>query len=109
MTSKRVMQIQVVHSDRDVLDGIITDLVDQRLIACGQVIGPISSTFFWEGSVQREDEWLALLKTGEGVVADLVARLAELHSYDVPEILVTEVVGGHVPYLDWVVEQTARG
>ncbi len=60
MTSKCVMQIQVAHSDRDALDGMITDLVDQRLIACGQVIGPISSTFFWEGSVQSADEWLAV-------------------------------------------------
>jgi periplasmic divalent cation tolerance protein len=109
MTSKRVMQIQVVHSDRDALDGIITDLVEERLIACGQVIGPISSTFFWEGSVQNADEWLALLKTSEGVVPDLVAHLAELHSYDLPEILVTEVAGGYMPYLDWVVEQTGRG
>jgi periplasmic divalent cation tolerance protein len=108
MTSKRVMQIQVVHSDRDALEGIITDLVEERLIACGQVIGPISSTFFWEGSVQRESEWLALLKTSGGVVADLVARLAEAHSYDLPEILVTEVAGGYMPYLDWVEEQTAR-
>ena len=39
---------------------------------------------------------------------DLVARIAEAHPYDVPEILVTEVAGGYGPYLDWVVEQTTR-
>jgi periplasmic divalent cation tolerance protein len=108
MTSIRVIQIQVVHSDRDVLDSLITELVEERLIACGQVVGPISSTFFWEGSVHRAEEWLALLKTSKGVVDDLVARLAEVHSYDVPEILVTEITGGYTPYLDWVVEQTTR-
>jgi periplasmic divalent cation tolerance protein len=107
MTSKRVVQIQVVHSDRDALDGMITELVGERLIACGQVMGPIRSTFFWEGSVHKEDEWLALLKTSDGAVGDLVARLAEVHSYDVPEILITEVAGGYLPYLDWVLEQTA--
>ncbi len=108
MTDTCVVQIQVVHSNRDALDGMITELVEERLIACGQVVGPISSTFFWEGTVQRADEWLALLKTSSGVVDDLVARLAEVHSYDVPEILVTEVTDGYAPYLDWVVGQTTR-
>ena len=108
MTSVSVIQIQVVHSDRDALDSLIAGLVEERLIACGQVVGPIGSTFFWEGSVQRAEEWLALLKTSKGAVDDLVARLAEAHSYDVPEILVTEVTGGYEPYLDWVVERTTR-
>ncbi len=108
MTSIRVIQIQVVHSDRDALESMITELVGERLIACGQVVGPIGSTFFWEGFVQRAEEWLALLKTSRGVVDDLVARLAEVHSYDVPEILVTEITGGYTPYLDWVVERTTR-
>jgi periplasmic divalent cation tolerance protein len=49
-----------------------------------------------------------LLKTSKAAVDDLVARLAEAHSYDVPEILVTEIAGGYGPYLDWVVEQTTR-
>jgi periplasmic divalent cation tolerance protein len=108
MTGMRVMQIQVVHSDRDALDGMIEELVEEGLIACGQVLGPISSTFLWEGSVQRADEWLALLKTSKGAVEGLVARLAEIHSYDVPEILVTEITGGYGPYLDWVVERTTQ-
>jgi periplasmic divalent cation tolerance protein len=102
------MQIQVVHSDREALDGMIGELVEEGLIACGQVMGPISSTFSWEGSVQRADEWLALLKTSQGAVESLVARLAEIHSYDVPEILVTEITGGYTPYLEWVVKQTTQ-
>jgi periplasmic divalent cation tolerance protein len=108
MTDPRVVQIQVVHSDRDALDGMIRELVDEGLIACGQLVGPIGSTFSWEGSVQKAEEWLALLKTSKSAVDDLVARLAEAHSYDVPEILVTEIAGGYGPYLDWVAEQTTR-
>lgn len=101
-----VVQIQVVHDDRAALDGIIGDLVSEHLIACGQIMGPIAGTFFWEGSVQKEEEWLALLKTSRKAVDRLVARLAEVHSYDVPEILVLEIATGYVPYLDWVAEQT---
>ncbi len=106
MVSEPVVQIQVVHSDRAALDGLIEDLAAQRLIACGQVMGPITSTFFWEGSVQKAEEWLALLKTSRPAIDQLIARLAEIHSYDVPEILVLDIATGYGPYLNWVVEQT---
>jgi len=88
-----VCQIQVSHSDRDALEAIVQQLLDQR----------------WEGEVQREQEWLALLKTSAALAPDVQARIAELHPYDVPEILVTEVAGGHPPYLRWVLEQTSGG
>jgi periplasmic divalent cation tolerance protein len=107
MTSNAVSQVQVVDSDREALEAMIRSLVDDRLIACGQVLGPIRSTFCWEGTLQHEEEWLALLKTASSAVSDLVARIAHAHSYDVPEILVTDVTGGYGPYLDWVVA-TAR-
>jgi periplasmic divalent cation tolerance protein len=108
MTSKPVVQVQVVHDDRAALEKMIGDLVTEKLIACGQVMGPINSTFFWEGAIQKEEEWLALLKTSRHRVDQLVARLAEMHSYEVPEILVLEIKTGHIPYLDWVFEQTSN-
>jgi periplasmic divalent cation tolerance protein len=106
MTSEKIVQVQVVHDDRAALDGIIDNLIDERLIACGQIMGPITSTFFWDDAVQKEEEWLALLKTTTDTLDDLVTRLAELHSYEVPEILVLEIAAGYVPYLDWVAERT---
>jgi periplasmic divalent cation tolerance protein len=102
-------QIQVAHENRDALRAMIDTLVGERLVACGQVVGPIESTYRWEGAVRHEREWLALLKTGAVGVDRLVARIAELHAYDVPEIIVTEIVAGHEPYLRWVAEQTRTG
>lgn len=107
MTSEPIVQVQVVHDDRAALDEIIGALVDERLIACGHVMGPLSSTFFWDGAVQKEEEWLALLKTTRRTVDDLIARLVELHSYEVPEILVLEIASGYAPYLGWVADRTA--
>jgi periplasmic divalent cation tolerance protein len=106
MDSERVVQVQVAHDDKEALNAMIAVLVDERLIACGQLVGPISSTFVWEGSTQSTQEWLALLKTSERALDRLVARVAEMHSYDVPEILVIEVAGGYEPYLKWVSERT---
>jgi periplasmic divalent cation tolerance protein len=102
-----ICQIQVSHSDRAGLEAIIGELLQQRLIACGQVLGPISSCFRWQGDVQREQEWLALLKTAAALAGRVQARVAELHPYEVPEILVTNVDSGHEAYLLWVLEQTA--
>lgn len=101
-----VCQIQVSHSDRPALEELIGQLLERRLIACGQVLGPIRSCYRWEGRVEREDEWLGLLKTAASRAAEVQALLAELHPYEVPEILVTQLVGGHEPYLRWVLEQT---
>lgn len=102
------MQVQVAHDDRDALQTMIDMLLAERLIACGQIVGPISSTYEWQGRVQRGQlEWLALLKTGAATADSLVRRVAELHPYDVPEILVVEIAHGHEPYLEWVSAQTA--
>lgn len=105
--STGVCQVQVVHSDRGALEAILEDLLQRRLIACGQLLGPIESRYRWHGALEREQEWLALLKTRSGAVEQVLARVRELHSYEVPEILVSEVAGGHEPYLRWVIEQSS--
>ncbi|HUH81425.1 MAG TPA: divalent-cation tolerance protein CutA [Solirubrobacteraceae bacterium] len=103
-----ICQIQVSHSDRAALEAIVEELLAQRLIACGQVLGPVSSCFRWEGEIQREQEWLALMKTPAALAPGVQARVAELHRYEVPEIIVVPVTGGHAPYLQWVLEQTSE-
>jgi periplasmic divalent cation tolerance protein len=103
-----VVQVQVVHDDRAALNEIIETLIAEQLIACGQLLGPLESVFFWDGAVRREQEWLALLKTSGERVRELLARVAELHSYEVPELLVLDVQDGHEPYLRWVRERTAE-
>jgi periplasmic divalent cation tolerance protein len=106
VTTAQTIQVQVAHEDRDALSSMIATLVDERLVACGQIVGPVSSTYRWQGAVRHAEEWLALLKTSRSSGARLLARIAELHSYEVPEVLVLEVSGGHEPYLEWVTAQT---
>jgi len=101
-----VSQIQVVHSDRDALRAIVEELLRERLIACGQLLGPIESSFRWEGEIRHEQEWLALLKTASALVGAVRARVRALHSYEVPEILVTEISDGEPDYLSWVLAET---
>jgi periplasmic divalent cation tolerance protein len=84
-------------------------LVEARLAACVQIAGPVRSVFRWEGAVSVEPEWQLWLKTDAARVDDLTARLLAEHTYDVPEVLVLPVLGGHGPYLAWVTDETAPG
>lgn len=81
-------------------------LVDARLAACVNVIG-VQSFYRWEGAVQDEAERLLIVKTQHRLLDPLIERIRELHSYDLPEIIAMPIVGGSVPYLDWIRQETA--
>jgi periplasmic divalent cation tolerance protein len=84
-------------------------LVEERLAACGNVIPGVRSIYRWEGRVEEADEALLILKAPAELEEALVRRIPELHSYDVPEVLVVEAPRGHAPYLDWVSRETTGG
>jgi periplasmic divalent cation tolerance protein len=81
-------------------------LLEERLVACGNVVPGIRSIYRWKGQVADEAEVLLVLKTVRSRVPELIARTRELHPYEVPEILVLDVETGHVPYLEWVTRET---
>ena len=87
-------------------DQITQVLLDARLAACVQTIGPITSRYVWNDSIETATEYLVLVKTTAGQADAAVAAIVEAHSYDVPEVLVTPVIGGHAPYLEWVAGNT---
>ncbi|MFP5019647.1 divalent-cation tolerance protein CutA [Pseudonocardia phyllosphaerae] len=80
--------------------------VENRLGACAQIVGPVTSVFRWEGAVQTEPEWRVEIKTAADRADALTAHLTEQHSYDVPEVIVTPIGGGGTDYLEWVVGET---
>ncbi|HYF39205.1 MAG TPA: divalent-cation tolerance protein CutA [Gemmatimonadales bacterium] len=82
-------------------------LIEERLAACAQVLGPVSSTYRWKGAVERATEWFCHLKTSEARLAALEARIREVHPYDVPEIISLSIEGGNSEYLRWI-EETVR-
>lgn len=79
--------------------------VGERLAACAQLVGPIASTYWWEGEIESAEEWMVIFKTTVDRFEDLAVLIADLHSYDTPEIIATPVVAGSGDYLSWVREQ----
>lgn len=94
--------------DQETGERIVRQLVDERLVACGNLVPGITSIYRWQGAVQREGEVLLLLKTRAGAVERLFRRVPEIHPYDVPELLAFPVGAGHPPYCGWVADETAE-
>jgi len=84
-------------------------LVTEGLAACVSRLPGLESRFRWRGEVTKAEEVLLLAKTRAGLAPRLVGRLAELHPYQVPEILVVPVSLAHAPYLAWIMEATQDG
>lgn len=81
-------------------------LVEERLAACVNIHGPMTSVYRWEGKVQEEGERQLTMKTTASRMEALRARIQTLHPYEVPEILVLPVVDGAESYLQWVADNS---
>lgn len=85
----------------DAADLLATQLVDEKLAACAQVQGPIESTYRWEGAIERAEEWFCHCKTVPERRDALMARIKELHPYEVPEIVAVRAEAVLPEYLAW--------
>jgi periplasmic divalent cation tolerance protein len=88
-------------------DRLARSAVERRLAACAQVVGPVTSTYWWEGAVETASEWQCILKTTAARFDELRAHLEREHTYETPEIVATPIVAGGAAYLEWVERETA--
>ncbi|MBN1172231.1 MAG: divalent-cation tolerance protein CutA [Micromonosporaceae bacterium] len=103
-------QVSTTTDTREAASALAESAVQARLAACAQVLGPITSTYWWEGKIEQAEEFLVLLKTTAERAEALQAHLIAEHSYDVPEVIRTPITGGNPAYLSWVEAETqARG
>jgi periplasmic divalent cation tolerance protein len=100
MTDKRI--VFTTTGSRDEADKIASDLVQRSLAACVNVLGPMASTYRWQGKVERAQEFLLLIKTTAAAVERVRAAIQELHSYELPEFVVLPIEGGSEAYLEWI-------
>jgi periplasmic divalent cation tolerance protein len=96
------LQVFTTTETREEAQAVARAVVEQRLAGCVQVVGPISSTYWWEGEITQAEEYLCLIKTRRSLFVQVEAAIRAVHPYEVPEILAMPVAAGNQDYLDWL-------
>ena len=97
-----VVSVYAVFADADEAERIARIVVEERLAACANILGPIHSIYRWRGAVETADEVAAIFKTQREHSDALIARIADLHSYDVPCVVTWPIDNVLRGYADWV-------
>jgi periplasmic divalent cation tolerance protein len=106
MSDDQLIECTTTFGSEDEARRCAMAVVEQKLVACAQILGPIESFYRWQGSVHQDREWKLTMKTTMGRKADLLKAIAALHSYQEPEILVLPVLDASEGYARWLREQT---
>lgn len=104
-----VIQVMTTTATQADAERIARTVLEARLAACVQIIGPLTSLYWWQGQIEQADEWLCLIKTRADMFADLERTIRSVHPYEVPEILAVPVVAGSADYLAWLNEEIGPG
>ncbi len=103
-----IVSVYAVFADADEAERVARIVVEERLAACANILGPCRSIYRWQGKVEEADEVAAIFKTTEAAALRLIARIAALHSYEVPAIAVWPIAGAPDAYAAWVTTETSR-
>lgn len=98
----KYIQVLTTAGTKEDAQKIAQSLVEKRLAGCVQVVGPIASTYWWEGSLENAEEWLCIIKSRKDLYKELEKAIQQIHPYRVPEILAIPVVDGSQSYLEWL-------
>jgi len=97
-----VVTVLMTAPGTEVAETVVRGLLDERLVACGNVLPGAFSIYRWRGEIHRDEEAVVVLKTLRRLVPRVLERAGALHPYEVPELLVQEVADGAPAYLEWV-------
>lgn len=98
----RYIQVFTTVAKRSEAERIAKFLLDKKLSACTQIIGPITSVYRWKGKIKKSKEWLCVVKSKKGYYGKIEQAIREIHPYKLPEIIATPIIAGSREYLGWM-------
>ena len=98
--------MQFAIDDATAGEAIVGALLNQRMIACAQTIGPLTSRYWWRGSINQAQEWLFVCKTTADRLDEVIEAIRVRHPYEVPEIVAFDITGALDAYTDWIAAET---
>ena len=96
------LQILTTVGKREDAERIAETLVQKRLAGCVQIVGPISSVYWWKSKIEKAEEWLCLIKTEETLCHNIEETIKRIHPYETPEIIAVPIVAGSKEYFTWL-------
>ena len=105
--TERYAVVLVTASSRQEAAAIAEFLIQSKLAACVSLL-PVFSIYIWQETIHHDEEWQLLIKSERSRFAELEAKIRELHSYEVPEIIALPIVAGSQPYLRWISDQVQK-
>jgi len=81
-------------------------LVEEKLVACVNIIPNIISIYIWKGKIENDDECIIIAKTNDSKVRRVIQRIKTLHTYELPDIIVLPIIGGLKEYLEYITNET---
>lgn len=94
--------VLVTTNDKQEAETLIKHLLDSKLIACANIVGPVESYFNWSGNLQNVEEFLVFMKSRLDLFDSLSETIKSLHSYENPEVIALPIITGSIDYLNWV-------
>jgi len=82
-------------------------LVEEKLVACVNIFPRVESIYRWKGKIEKDREYILLAKTTDKQIKKTIQRIKELHTYELPDIIVLPIIGGLKEYLNYLVDETA--
>lgn len=98
------IQVLTTLEKKDDAEKIARALVEKRIAACVQIIGPLTSFFQWQGKLDSAQEYLCVIKSRNDLFQEMETIIKSMHPYEVPEILATPITKGNKDYLSWLAE-----
>jgi periplasmic divalent cation tolerance protein len=105
---KTYIQVTTTTETKEQAQKIVQHLVETKLAACAQIVGPITSIYRWKGKVENTQEWLCLIKTRNDLYDKVEAAIKSQHHYETPEIIAVPIVKGSKEYLNWLDDETGN-
>ena len=106
MDNSSAIVVLITASSAEEAENIAKSLVEDKLVACVNIIPQIKSVYWWEGKVCEDDEIMLISKTKKSLFTTLIDRVKSLHSYEVPEIISFPISEGSPEYLNWLEKVT---
>jgi periplasmic divalent cation tolerance protein len=101
-----LIQVTTTFDNQKEAEKIAKMLLKKKLAACIQLIGPVLSQYWWEGKVDKANEFMLFIKTTEANFENVRELIKKNHSYELPEIIATPIVAGNEEYLEWFRKNT---